>query len=44
MYCNSHVNLFATFEKRKTRTNIPFVECHKIFVSTDAWNLIPKDK
>lgn len=41
----SHVNLFATFGKRKTRTNIPFVECHKIFgISTDAWNLIPKDK
>lgn len=31
MYCNSQVNLFATFGKRKTRTNIPFVECHKIF-------------
>lgn len=29
----SHVNLFATFGKRKTRTNIPFVECHM----SDIW-------
>lgn len=27
----SHVHLFATFGKRKTCTNIPFVECHQIF-------------
>lgn len=25
------MNLFATFGKRKTRANIPFVECHQIF-------------